>query len=346
MKDGWKHLYGVTDASESLNLSPIKTENQGGKVYAVTYKDLSAVVSNTPFIDFKTMRKDLLVQHLLNHQKIVEGVMDSCSIIPFKFGSLAHTEKEVERILILGYGLFKSLLPWVSERVEFELATTWDRERIFKVLYEEEPEIQLLQKMIESKPERDALFEKIKLGKLVRQSLLKKRLLFKDKILSQLHGCTESQCDHDAIDDLMIINTAFLLKKEMKNEFDRRVQQLDHDFSGEVFFKLIGPLPLYSFKCVEIEWSSGNRIRDALSLLGLEENATAADLKTAYYRKGQCLHPDKIGCHSRVSPEFEKVVEAYRLLKQYYSLHRSLPEEGRILLMEVRTKGSNDGGNT
>jgi hypothetical protein len=67
MKDGWKHLYGVTEASESLNLSPIKTENPGGKVYAVTYKDLSAVVSNTPFIDFKTMRKDLLVLSILRH---------------------------------------------------------------------------------------------------------------------------------------------------------------------------------------------------------------------------------------------------------------------------------------
>lgn len=336
MKDGWKHLYGVVDVSKSLSLGSIETENQGSKVYAVTYKDLSAIVSNTPFIDFKTMRKHLLVQHLLNHQKIVERVMDSCSIIPFKFGSLAQTEKEVERILILGYGLFKSLLPWVSERVEFELAATWDKERIFKVLYEEEPEIQSLQKMIESKHERDALFEKIKLGKLVRQSLLKRRLLFKDNIVSQLHGCIESQCDHDAIDDLMILNTAFLLKKEMEDEFDRRVHQLDHDFSGEVFFRLIGPLPLYSFKCVEIEWSSGDMIRDALSVLGLEENATSADLKAAYYRKGQCLHPDKIGYHSRTSPEFEKAVEAYRLLRKYYSLHQSLPEEGRILLMETR----------
>jgi len=341
MKDEWKHLYGVADASESLSVGPIETENQGSKVYAVTYKDLSAIVSNTPFINFKTMRKDLLVQSLLNHQKIVEKVMGSCSIIPFKFGSLAHTEKEVERILILGYGLFKSLLPWVSERVEFELTATWNREMIFKVLYEEEPEIQSLQKMVESKPERDALFEKIKLGKLVRQSLLRRRLLFKDKIVSQLHGCIESQCDHDAIDDLMILNTAFLTKKDVEDEFHRMVQQLDHDFSGEVFFRLIGPLPLYSFKCVEIEWSSGDRIRDALSLLGLEENATSADLKAAYYRKGQCLHPDKIGYHSGTSPEFEKVVEAYGLLRKYYSLHRSLPEEGRILLMEVKMNGSN-----
>jgi len=336
MKDEWKNLYGVADASESLSLGPIRTENQGSKVYAITYKDLSAIVGNTPFIDFKKMRKDLLVQSLLNHQKTVERVMGSCSIIPFKFGSLAHTEKEVERILILGYELFKSLLPWVSERVEFELTATWDKERIFKVLYEEEPEIQSLQKMIESKHERDSLFEKIKLGKLVRQSLLKKRLLFKDKIVSQLQGCTESQCDHEAIDDLMILNTAFLLKKETEDEFDRRVQQLDHGFSGEVFFRLIGPLPLYSFKCIEIEWSSGNRIRDALSLLGLEENATSSDLKAAYYSKTQCLHPDKIGYHSGTSPEFEKVVEAYSLLRKYYSLHRSLPEEGRILLMETR----------
>ena len=341
MKDGWKHLYGVTDASESQNISPIKTENQDGKVYTVSYKDLSAVVSNTPFIDFKTMRKDLLVHHLLNHQKIVEGVMDSSSIIPFKFGSLAQTEKEVRQILAQGHSPFKSLLPWVRERAEFELVATWDREKVFKALYEEESEIRSLQEMIERKSERDALLEKIKLGKLVCQYLKERRSRFKETILSQLKGCAESQCDHDVMDDLMILNMGFLLRKEIESEFDRKVQYLDQTFLGEVCFKLVGPLPLYSFRCIEIEWAGADKIRDALSLLGLKEDASSADLRNAYYQKAQFLHPDKAGHLSNSPSEFEKLVEAYRLLERYYRLYRSFPKEERILSMEIRTNGSN-----
>jgi hypothetical protein len=127
----------------------------------------------------------------------------------------------------------------------------------------------------------------------------------------------------------------------MENEFDRRVQALDHAFSGEVCFKLIGPLPLYSFKCIEIEWVDAKEVCEAFALLGLRENATLGDLRSAYYQKAQSLHPDRAGYLSNSVGEFEEVVEAYRLLRSYYCLHRSFPTEERVLLMQVGINGSN-----
>jgi len=333
MKDGWKHLYGVIETSQSPNISSRETGNGNGQIYAVTYKDLSAIVSDCPPVDLKTLRKDLLVRRLLDHQKTVEGVMNSCAVIPFKFGSFARTEREVEQILMSGYGFFRSLLPWAKERIEFELAASWDKERIFKTLYAEEPQIQSLQKMIEGTSGEDGLSKRTELGKAVHESLLRRRPLFKEKIFLTLDGTAEGRCEHDPMDDLMILNAAFLLKKEREGEFERQVRQLDRDFSGEVLFKLIGPLPLYSFNSMEIEWCDADRIRKSLSLLGLKEEATSADLKAAYYGRAQSLHPDKVG---NLPGEFEKVAEAYRLLKKYYSLHHPLAEEGRIPVMEVK----------
>jgi DnaJ-domain-containing protein 1 len=344
MKEGFKHLYGVIGTPENLNFGPIKVGNQEDEVYPITYKELSAIVSNTPFIDYKTMTKDVLVRCLLDHQKILERVMDLCATIPFKFGSLAHDEKEVKQILAESYSLFKSLLPWVRERVEFELVATWDREKVFKALYEEESEIRSLEEMIKRKSERDALLEKIKLGKLVHECLTKRRFHFKDKILSQLKECPESQCDHDVMDDLMILNMAFLLRKEMESEFDRRIQSLDQTFFGEVCFKLIGPLPLYSFRCIEIEWTDAKEVCEALTLLGLKEDASLDDLKSAYYQKAKSLHPDRMGDRLSSPLEFEKVAKAYRLLKKYYHLYRSFSREERVPSIEVRTNGSNDLG--
>jgi len=344
MKEGWKHLYGVIGAPENLNFGPIRVGNQEDEVYSVNHKELSAIVSDTPFIDYKTVTKDHLVRCLLDHQKILERVMGSYATIPFKFGSLAHNEKEIKQILAQGYSLFKSFLPWVRERVEFELVATWDREKVFKALYEEESEIRSLQEMIERKSERDALLEKIKLGKLVHECLTKRRFHFKDKILSQLKECPESQCDHDVMDDLMILNMAFLLRKEMESEFDRRIQSLDQTFFGEVCFKLIGPLPLYSFRCIEIEWTDAKEVREALTLLGLKEDASLDDLKSAYYHKAKSLHPDRMEDRLSSPLEFEKVAKAYGLLKRYYHLYRSFPREQRVPSIEVRTNGSNDLG--
>jgi DnaJ-domain-containing protein 1 len=342
MEEGWKHLYGVIGASENLNFGPIRVGNQEDEVYSVTYKELSAIVSNTPFIDYKTMTKDLLIRSLLDHQKIIERVMDSYATIPFKFGSLARTEKEVKKILAQGYSLFESLLPWVRERVEFELMGTWNREKVFKAIYEGESEIRSLQEMIERKSERDALLEKIKLGKLVHECLTERRSQFKDKILSQLKGCSESQCDHDVMDDLMILNMAFLLRKEMESEFDQKVQYLDQTFLGEVCFKLVGPLPLYSFRCIEIEWAEAKEVREAYVLLGLREPTSLADIRNAYHQKVHSLHPDKMGDSLDSLREFEKVVAAYRLLVKYYRIYQSFPREERLPSIKVKTNGSND----
>lgn len=342
MKDGWKHLYGVIKSAKDLNSGSIRIGDRDIEIYPVRHKGLAAIVSRADFIDGNSMPRELVVRRLLDHQKVIESAMGSTPIIPFKFGSLAQSEKEVEQILMEGRALFEALLPWVQERMEIELVAKWDREKIFKTLYKEEPEIQSLQKMVEERSGTDALLEKVKLGKIIQQCLFKRRALCKETILSHLRGFAESLWDHEVMDDLMILNAAFLLKKESENEFDRRVEDLDQTFLGEVSFKLIGPLPLYSFKCVEIEWADANEIRDALSTLGLKGNPPFTDVKSAYHQKAQSLHPDQAGDLSNTSSEFERVVKAYGLLRRYYRAYPSLPSEGRILLMEVKTNGTND----
>jgi DnaJ-domain-containing protein 1 len=340
-EEGGKHLYGVMGRTEEAAL---ESQRQGGQIYPVTYKELSALVSNAPFVDHRGLAKDILLRHLLDHQRVIEDVMHSRSVIPFRFGSIARTEKEVRQILIRGYSFFKSLLPWVGERVELELAAIWDKENIFKVLYEEEAEIQLFQKNIGTKPEEEAVLEKIKLGKLVRQCLLKKRVSSREQIFSKLKECSESYCDHEVKDDIMILNAAFLLRKEMEKEFDRQVRLLDEAFLGKVSFKVIGPLPLYSFKCIEAEWVDASEIREALALLDLDENASPADVRRAYCQKAKSLHPDKAGESSNSVSKFEKVVKAFRLLDRCYQTCPSLPDAERILLMEVGTEGLDDWG--
>ena len=117
----------------------------------------------------------------------------------------------------------------------------------------------------------------------------------------------------------MILNMGFLLRKEMESEFNRKVQYLDQTFLGEVCFKLIGPLPLYSFRCIEIEWTDTEEVREALALFGLKEEATLAEIRNAYYQMVHSLHPDKMGDRFNSLAEFEKVVAAYRLLMKVLS---------------------------
>jgi DnaJ-domain-containing protein 1 len=334
-EESWKHLYGVIGRTKETTLG---SQRQGSQIFPVTYKELSALVSDAPSVDYRGLGKDLLLKRLLDHQRVIESVMHSSSIIPFRFGSIARTEEEVIQILIQGYSLFETLLQWVGERVELEVAAVWDKD-IFKVLYEEEAEIQSIQKAMGTKTEAEAVQDKIKLGKLVRQCLLKKKVSSREQIFSKLKDCSESYCDHEVKDDLMILNAAFLVRKEMENEFDRQVRLLDEAFLGKVSFKVIGPLPLYSFKGIGAEWVDGREIRDALALLEVDEHASPDDVRSAYYRKAKAFHPDKTGESPDRVAEFEKAVKAFRLLVRYQRTCSTLPGEGRTLLMEAEPRG-------
>lgn len=58
--------------------------------------------------------------------------------------------------------------------------------------------------------------------------------------------------------------------------------------------------------------------REALRILGLDDDATAADIKTAYKETAQILHPDRFEgnkkLQERATEQFKNLQEAYRLL--------------------------------
>jgi hypothetical protein len=45
----------------------------------------------------------------------------------------------------------------------------------------------------------------------------------------------------------MALNASFLVSDEMRQQFDRTVEQLASERTGAMEFKLIGPLPAHSF---------------------------------------------------------------------------------------------------
>ena len=67
----------------------------------------------------------------------------------------------------------------------------------------------------------------------------------------------------------MICNIAFLIAKDKKEEFELALEQLDKEYTGLINFKLVGPLPPYSFATFEIKKLTPAEIAYAKAFLGL-----------------------------------------------------------------------------
>jgi len=82
----------------------------------------------------------------------------------------------------------------------------------------------------------------------------------------------------------MVMNVAFLVDRAREDEFDDQVRELDSLFGNRITFRVIGPLPPYSFSTVEITRLTTEQVEAARQELDLPERFAEADIRRAYRR--------------------------------------------------------------
>jgi len=117
---------------------------------------------------------------------------------------------------------------------------------------EKRRKLKSLKKKLNQRPPDKSLEARISLGKMVKASLDEKRTKCASEILRVLRKKSENLLIHDAMDDSMIMNVAFLITKDDKEIFESKVDQLDERYQDSVDFRIVGPLPPYSFCTFEV----------------------------------------------------------------------------------------------
>ena len=55
----------------------------------------------------------------------------------------------------------------------------------------------------------------------------------------------------------MVLNRAFLVRRENEASFDTRLQAITERFSARMSFRYIGPIPPYNFVRLQVGWLTG-----------------------------------------------------------------------------------------
>jgi len=316
-----KYVYGVISSEEAMSFGPIGIGDRGDEVYTVPYKDLLAAVSDCPYVDYAAVKdtdKEKVVRDLAAHQRVIEEVMDGSTILPAKFGTMVKDKGEVEAILRRGYFALKEALATVQDKVEVEVVATWDLDSVMQDIGRERP-IALLRADIERKGSRlRSVADRIEVGKMVYESLARKRESYQEEILGALASFALELHENVLLGDSFVMNVAFLIDKDRQEQFDGRVREVDQRLGGVLNFRVIGPLPAYSFSTIEVRPFTCEEIRAAKRLLGIDgEEGSLAEAKAAYYRLAQEYHPDLSPGDREAEEHFARIVGAYELLTSY-----------------------------
>lgn len=328
------YIYGIVPNFYSSDMFR-SLKNSG--VYTMTFQNISAIVSDRENAQLDSLDRESLAHLLVHHQKTIEEIMaiGFIMILPMKFGTVVRAKEEVLSILAKGHDLIIDTLKKIEYLTEIDLAVTWaDFSGTLKDIATH-PDIIAMKDNIMKNIDKLSQDDQMKVGMLVQTKLKEKNTKVELNILDSLSPICLDIKTHEVMNDQMVTNSAFLINRNKKEKFEQVIDQLDEEYKGLLNFKLVGPLPCYSFYTIEVKELNPEHVAQAKTELGLREETSESEIKKAYLEKAKLFHPD---AHPENGDEenFKRINKAYHTLLDYSAAARqSLKEEHISLAKEI-----------
>jgi hypothetical protein len=242
MSDG-KYLYCILEGGQHHRF--VETGLFGKQPYTVSYKDISAVVSNVPF---KEMQPDVKV--ITSHQKIIEDSRTRGTTLPARFGIMFKSDDSVKKMLTKTYKELKSKMVNLKGKDEFGLKIMIDKPDLnrLKLVSQNNPEIKKIKKEIASSGKGTAYFLKMKMDEAVRNETYKRIDHLSGQIHRELATDAQQSCLLKTDFDQIILNAAYLVNRDDVIKFRKKMDNLKERYEKDgLIFHMSGPWAPYSF---------------------------------------------------------------------------------------------------
>lgn len=212
-------------------------------IYTVPIGGLAAVVSDSAAENCIATRENLLA-----HQKTVERVMEKYPLLlPVSFGVIIDNERLLKDILKNNHKEFKTALDRLEGKTEIGLKVFWlDLNTVLKEIAQASSEIKKLQSQVKRLGPLNRLLA-MRAGNRVAGLLAERRKYLAGRILAPLKAIAEESKDSALFSDQMIVNSAFLVKKDKLEYFDKSINKIMPELGENIKIKYFGPAPPSNF---------------------------------------------------------------------------------------------------
>jgi hypothetical protein len=241
-----KYVYCIIQASEQLRFGPLGIGAEPADVHTVNYRDIAAVVSDTPIEVHDPTRENVLA-----HERVNETVMRKHTVIPMSFGTVFKTRDDIVELLRSAYDAFHDVLDKMQDKLEFGLKVLWDRDVMVKEIEDQDEDVRRLKQEI-SAQKGSTYFARMQYGRLVDAALQAHSEKYVAEIFEGLRDVSVASRANKPIGDKMIMNAAFLVSRDKEQAFDQRVKEIGARFD-KLTFKYTGPWPPYNFVNIRLK---------------------------------------------------------------------------------------------
>src|SRR5918999_603946 len=241
-----KYVYCIIKTERPLSFGPLGIGAEPADVHTVNFRDIAAVVSNTPMVVQDPTRDNVLA-----HQRVNETVMQQHTVIPMSFGTVFKTDEDITELLRSAYDAFNDVLNKMQDKFEFGLKVLWDRDQIIREIEEEDEDIRRLKGEISSQ-KGSTYFARMQYGRLIDAALQARSERYVAEIFHALRDVSVASRSNKPIGDRMIMNAAFLVARDLEEAFDASVKDIGLRYD-KLTFKYTGPWPPYNFVNIRLK---------------------------------------------------------------------------------------------
>jgi gas vesicle protein GvpL/GvpF len=237
---GGKYVYCIIPTIEPLRFGAIGIGNDPSEVHTINYREIAAVVSDTPLEVYDPTRENVLA-----HERVNEAVMRDHTVIPMSFGTVFRTTEDTIELLRSAYDAFRDVLDKMQNKVEFGVKVLWEPQEVIRGLEKEDENLRRLSQEISSQ-RGSTYFARMQYGRLVDSLLQERSALLVEEIFEALRGVSLASRTNKPIGEKMILNAAFLVERAREGEFDGAVKAIGarHPVLN---IRYTGPWPPYNF---------------------------------------------------------------------------------------------------
>jgi len=240
-----KYIYCITEARAGVeHFGPIGIGGRGDEVCTISLHGIAAVVSNSPLKKYTVAR-----ENLIPHERAIEEVMKTRTVLPVRFATIAESEDKVKRILEKEQLQFAQMLKSIEGKRELGLKAVF-KENIYSDIVANYEQIRIEKEKIAKGPLRE--FALMDIGRQVEAALEKEKERYKDAILEDLTPLSLEVKLNRTYGERMILNAAFLVKEQTEASFDQKVNEIGDRYRDKVNFKYIAAPP-FNFVTIEID---------------------------------------------------------------------------------------------
>lgn len=244
--DSGKYVYCIIQTTASLRFGPIGIGGEPADVHTVNYKDIAAVVSDTPLEVYDPTRENVLA-----HERVNEAVMRDFTVLPMSFSTVFKTSQDIVELLRTAYDAFRDVLVKMRDKVEFGVKVLWEPEIVIREIEKDDENLRLLRQEISSQ-RGSTYFARMQYGRLVDSLLQQRSEQVVNDIFNTLGSVSVASRANKPIGEKMILNAAFLVARDREPDFDAKVKEIDARYEN-LKFKYTGPWPPYNFVNIRLK---------------------------------------------------------------------------------------------